>query len=853
MRSKASLKQKSEIVSIALLLAISLSLFNVIPALAHIPEGWVPIEECWKYVGGAAPGAAAADISVAAMYKAMNMAIDELWDGKPPRRSDIRIISKLPTAGAEHAGHCIVGMPEGEFPPKWKSDNPGEFEFVQIRGTEENNLSLENFKITIIRKSTGEEYTWRPGAGVFVGSYFKCRNREARGEETKWWQETECASVMGIPLSKLEESIGLMLANELHDDYAQPLNEDIVGKVDAEDTLLYLAAALAESGDKGELDALRENFEEASDLIGKMHDMVHDKIVPLAEEIGKGEYEVNILHGLAHGLMASIYKIGEYLDEIEKTNDVDEVREKANEMLDEAKRLSVLASEAHVHSIDPSIVLTEQKPLMLKDAGGVIEIEYEDLQRYYREMSGEGEEKEKSPLGGSVVLGIIIVGLASLWVVSRGSKRASLKQKTAIVSVVALLVISLSLFHATPAQAHIPEGWCPIEDCWKYVEGAASPGGAAAPDVSVAAMYRAMSMATDSLWGGRPPKRSDIEIISNLPTAGAQHAGHCIVGVPEGEAPSWWTSDKPGEFEIVPGIDEKNLKLEDFEIVIIRKSTGEQYTWKPDADTFPAGYFDYLAKEARDKRLMWWEESRIGDIKSKPVSKLEEPIGLMLVNKLHDDYAQPLDEGIIGKVDDEGSMLYLAAALAKSGDKGEAERLREKFEEALDLVNKIYDIAHDKLVPLVEEMGKGEDEVETIHNLALGLMASINKISNYMDEIEKTEDVDVDEVKEKASEMLDEVKKLSVIASEARAHSIDAATMFAGQEPLRLEEAGEVIEIEYKDLQRYHSEMSGEGEEKEQAPIGVAVACGVIVVGLVGLGVMRARRKQCKEGVIEMR
>ena len=691
MKIKVSLKQRIGIVPIVALLAISLVLFNVAPVLAHIPEGWCPIEECWKYVGGAASGAAAADVSVAATYRAMSMAIDELWDGKPPRRSDIRIISRLPTAGAEHAIRCIVGIPEGEVPPEWKSDNPGEFEFIPIRGTEEKNLKMENFEITIIRKSTGEEYTWRPGAGVFVGSYFKCRNREARGEETKWWQETECASVMGIPLNKLEEPIGLVLANKLHDDYAHPLDEDIIGKVDSEGTMLCLAAALAESGDKRELEALREKVEEASERIGEMHDMVHDRLVPLAEEMGKGEYEVNTLHDLAR-LMASTYKIGNYLGEIEKTDDVDEVKGKASEMLDEVKNLSVLAGEAHVHSTDPSTVLTEQKPLKLKDAGEVIEIGYEDLQRYYRETSGEGEEKEESPLGGAIALGVIVVGLVSLGVVSRRSKRASLKQKIGVVSVVALLAISLSLFHAPPARAHIPEGWCPIEECWKHVEGAASPGGAAAPDVSVAATYRAMSMATDSLWGGEPPRRCDIEIVSRLPTAGAEHAGHCIVGVPEGEAPSWWTSDSPGEFEVVPGIDEKNLKLEDFEIAIVRKSTGEEYTWKPDADIFPEGYFEYRGKEARDERLTWWEESRIGDIKSEPVSKLEE-------------------------------------------------------------------------------------------------------------------------------------------------------SMFTEQEPLRLEDAGEVIEIEYKDLQRYHSEMSSEGEEKEEAPIGSAVALGVIVVGLVALGGMRARRK----------
>lgn len=357
------------------------------------------------------------DISIAAMYKAMNLAIDELWDGRPPRRKDIKIISRLPTSGARHAARCIVGIPEGEVPLEWKSDDPGEFEIVAVEGTDEKNLKLENFEITIIRKSTGEEYTWKAEPDLFTEEYLECVNKEARGEKLKWWEESRCEKVIDKPIKKLEESIGLMLSNELHDNYAHPLDEEIVGKVNDEGTLLYLAAALAESGDKGELEALREKVNESSERIDGMHELVHGTLVPLAEEMGKGIHEANTLHNLAHKLMDSIYRIGEYLDEIEKADDVDEVKEKASEMLVEAKKLKEYSSETHIHSTDPATLLTEQKPLKLKDDGEVVRIKYEEMQQYHTEMAGRAGEGIS--IAGPISFGIIVIGLITLGVIRR--------------------------------------------------------------------------------------------------------------------------------------------------------------------------------------------------------------------------------------------------------------------------------------------------------------------------------------------------------------------------------------------------------------------------------------------------
>jgi len=387
MKSKISLKQKFGIVAIATLLALSSGLLTS-PVRAH-------------------PGS---DVSVAAVYRAMSIAIDELWEGRPPRRSDIKIVTKLPTPGAKHAAQCIVGIPEEEAPPEWTSDKPGEFEIVSVEGTDEKHLKLENFEITIIRKSTGEEYTWKADPDLFTEEYLECINKEASGEKLIWWKEGRCERITGKPISKLEESIGMMLSNELHDNYAHPLDEAIVGKVGEEGTLLYLAAALAESGDKGDLDSLREKVKEASELIEGLHELAHHRLVPIAEEMGKGIHEAHTLHDLGHKLMASIYKIGEFLDEIEETDDVDKIKEKASEMLEEAKRLKEYTSEAHIHSTDPATVLTEQKPLKLKDAGEVIEIKYEELGKYHSEMMAGGGE-EGTPIAGPISFGIIVGGL----------------------------------------------------------------------------------------------------------------------------------------------------------------------------------------------------------------------------------------------------------------------------------------------------------------------------------------------------------------------------------------------------------------------------------------------------------
>ena len=360
----------------------------------------------------------AKDFSADFVYRATSDAIDNLWEGQPPRRSDIKIISKLPTPAAEQVIQVIIGQPEGAVPPEWISEKPGKYEINAPEGTGEKNLRAENFEFTFVNMRSGKEYIWKAEEeipDIFPAGYFELRNKKAKGETLKWYEESRLGDMEGKISPKLTESIGKRLSNELHDDYAHHLDVLIVGKVGDEGTMLCLAAELAESGDKGKLEALREKSEEASECIGEMHELIHGAMVPVAEEMGKGEVEAAMLHDLSHKLMGSIYRIGEYLNEIEKTDDVEKVKEKGNEMLEELKKLKEFSSESHIHSTDLATVITEQKPLKLKNGIETVELKHSDLTTYLSNVKSKGTDV--APIGGAVSFVIIIVGIIAVVIV----------------------------------------------------------------------------------------------------------------------------------------------------------------------------------------------------------------------------------------------------------------------------------------------------------------------------------------------------------------------------------------------------------------------------------------------------
>ncbi len=414
-------KNRRKIETAAIAIALAAIMLSAFPAQAHIPEGWVPIEECSKYVGGAggAVGGAAGsgtetDHSTDFIYRAMGDAIANLWEGTIPPRSGIKIISKLPTTDAEQVIAVIVGRPKGDALPEWESDNPGEYEIRPPEGTSEHNLKSENFEFTFFDMRRGKEYVWNAEEefpGIFPDGYFELRNKKAGGEELKWYEESQLANMEGKISPKLMESIGKRVSNELHH-FAHPLDAKIVPEIKV------IASKIA-SGEptKEDIAMLREKVEESKELTNSIHDLMHELEV-LVEETGKGEETVVGLHGKSHEVMAFQAKISGCVDKMERTDDSDTVRAKAEEIvvLIEEEGFQDATSYMHTHSTDPAGIFTEQLPLKLKDGRETVAIKHSDLTTYLSQSGGKQEE-EQAPIGGAISFTIIVVGIAVIGIV----------------------------------------------------------------------------------------------------------------------------------------------------------------------------------------------------------------------------------------------------------------------------------------------------------------------------------------------------------------------------------------------------------------------------------------------------
>lgn len=410
---------KTDVIKIAVFVtALVVLALCALPASAHIPEGWVPIEECSKYCGGGGGGAAtsggsaAKDLSADFVYKAMSDAVAELWDGRAPKRCNMKIVSKLPTSSAEHVIQVIIGQPVGEAPPDWTSEKPGTYEIDAPEGTSPENLQPENFEFTFVDVKKGKEFTWNAEKeipGIFPEGYFELRNKKARGEELKWYEENEFSPMDGKISSHLTESIGKILSNELHA-YAHPLDQEIVPEIKE------MAKSIASTGgSKEEIKELREKVDEAKEYTDGIHGVMHE-FEGVVEETGKGE-EMNVdLHGKAHELMASQYKVSACVEKMEKTNDPIIIKEKAEEIVAIIGEggFQEVASYMHVHSTDIAGEFIEQLPLTVKDGRHTVEIKYSDLTAYLGTLSGD--EENPAPIGGAIAFGIIVVGLVAVWI-----------------------------------------------------------------------------------------------------------------------------------------------------------------------------------------------------------------------------------------------------------------------------------------------------------------------------------------------------------------------------------------------------------------------------------------------------
>ena len=79
----------------------------VVIILAAILVNALPVQAAAAEEAGAVK-----DFSADFVYRAAGDAIDNLWEGEAPRRSDLKIISKLPTPAAEQVIQVIIGQSE---------------------------------------------------------------------------------------------------------------------------------------------------------------------------------------------------------------------------------------------------------------------------------------------------------------------------------------------------------------------------------------------------------------------------------------------------------------------------------------------------------------------------------------------------------------------------------------------------------------------------------------------------------------------------------------------------------------------------------------------------------------------
>ena len=141
--------------------------------------------------------------------------------------------------------------------------------------------------------------------------------------------------------------------------------------------------------------------------------------------------------------------------------------------------------------------------------------------------------------------------------------------------------------------------------------------------------FRAASLGISQVWDGEIPERNDIKIITRRPTPGATQCLQYITGT----GPKVPNVTNKGELQMiladgtevtdlsVPSLKKhmKDMGIETWNIIIIRKSTGEQFEVQAVEDIFPEGFSELRDKvnvegtatpEEIDEFRAMWEEVR---------------------------------------------------------------------------------------------------------------------------------------------------------------------------------------------------------------------------------------------------
>jgi len=134
----------------------------------------ISIEDIGKYHGDICP-------CVIAAFRAIQLAISELWKDEIPKREDSKIISAHPGRGSQDVFEFITRV-------KTRKD----FILNLPKGTDEENLSMDNWVFTFIRKSTDarvklylKEEVFARGAEWFFNLRKKAEFEKAATKEEK--------------------------------------------------------------------------------------------------------------------------------------------------------------------------------------------------------------------------------------------------------------------------------------------------------------------------------------------------------------------------------------------------------------------------------------------------------------------------------------------------------------------------------------------------------------------------------------------------------------------------------------------------------------------------------------------
>ena len=158
----------------------------------------ISIEDIGKFHGDICP-------CVAVGFRAMQLAVSELWKDEIPKRGDFKIISAHPGRGLQDAFEFVT-----------RAKSKGDFVLRLSPDTDRENLSLNNYEFNFIRKSTNEQIKIQAKEGAFPSGsreYFKLRKKAkfqktATEEDKKAFKKAKQRLkdvFMDLPIDKLFE------------------------------------------------------------------------------------------------------------------------------------------------------------------------------------------------------------------------------------------------------------------------------------------------------------------------------------------------------------------------------------------------------------------------------------------------------------------------------------------------------------------------------------------------------------------------------------------------------------------------------------------------------------------------